>query len=399
LTGGIFIYFEIIQNISAKHHHPEKININSSDNSSTVKQRFDFIDQFRGFIIILMLVDHCSYYLNSIWKYLDPFDPLFASWDQFALRYVGYLCAPGFLIINGAMVWWSYNKRKNRGIANRTIRLQLIQRGLFLVVLQMIWVNSSWGGFSEFQPWHLGIIACIGISMILQSFCVHLRWEIQLIIGLFILLLHPFLLRISYNANDIWSTVLMQTFIDSGEFNKYPVLPWFALALLGSVMAHGWLKVWDTDRKRIVWSLGIGSAALIIATALRLLRGYGNIFPFSDFGSYSFFFDQKYPPSLFFSIWFFGSTTLVIGIFIAINKFLPKLFLIFNITGKVALFFYCLHIAILGVFSKRIDLFYREGEVATTLIGVIIMMIVMLPLSKWFYRVKSSSKNIIIKMM
>ncbi len=346
-----------------------------------------------------MLVDHCSYYLNSIWKYLDPFDPLFASWGQVALRYVSYLCAPGFLIINGAMVWWSYYRKKNKGDSDWSIRRQIIQRGFFLVLLQMTWVNSSWSGFNSFHPWHLGIIACIGISMILQSFILNFRWEIQLVLASLILIIHPLLLNIPYDTNDIWSTALMQTFIDAGKFNKYPVLPWYALALLGSVMAHGWFKVWNTDKKRILWSLGIGVATLIIAIVIRMARGYGNVFPFSDFGSYSFFFDQKYPPSLFFSLWFFGCSVVVIGIITAVNKLLPKLFLIFDITGKVALFFYCMHIAILGIFSKRIGFFYREGDVATTLIGVVIMMIIMVPLSQWFYKVKSRSKNFIIKML
>ena len=235
--------------------------------------------------------------------------------------------------------------------------------------------------------------------MILQSLIINLRWEIQLVIASLILIIHPLLLKIPYDTNDTWSTALMQTFIDAGDFNKYPVLPWFALALLGSVIAHGWLKVWNTDKRRILWSLGIGTSALLIAVILRMARGYGNIFPFSDFGSYSFFFDQKYPPSLFFNLWFFGCSLVVISIIIAVNKFLPQLFLIFDITGKVALFFYCMHIAILGVFSKRIGLFYHEGEVAATLIGVVIMMIVMVPLSNWFYKVKSQSKNFIIRMM
>jgi hypothetical protein len=58
-----------------------------------------------------------------------------------------------------------------------------------------------------------------------------------------------------------------------------------------------------------------------------------------------------------------------------------------------------MHIAILGVLSKRIGTFYHEGEVAATLIGVVIMMIVMVPLSKWFYSFKMRSKNFIIRMM
>lgn len=363
------------------------------------KQRFEFVDQFRGLVVILMLFDHSSYYFNAIWKQIDPLDPLFDNWGQMALRYASYLCAPGFLMIAGAMVWWSWQRRVKNGQSDRTARWQLIKRGLFLIVLQMTWVNSSWGGFREFQPWHLGIIACIGISMILLSLIIDLKWQLQLIIGLGILLIHPLLLKIPYNPDVIWERVLMQTFIDAGDFNKYPVLPWFAMAILGSVMAIGWLRNWNTDKKRILWSSSLAIAAMLISILIRMGRGYGNIFSFDGFGSYSFYFDQKYPPSLYMSLWFFGSVLLAVCALIAINKISPKLLLVFSIPGKVPLFFYCMHIAILGVFVKRIDLFYREGGVDASLIGVAIMMAVMLPLCIWFYGVKSRSSNFIIKMI
>jgi uncharacterized membrane protein len=364
-----------------------------------VKQRFEFIDQFRGLIVILMLVDHSSYYFNSIWEQIDPLDPLFDSWGQFALRYAGYLCAPGFLMMAGAMVWWSWHRRIEKGTTDRTARWHLIQRGLFLILVQVTWVNSSWGGFSEFKPWHIGIIACIGISIILLALIVNWHWLLRIFTGLAILLIHPILLRIPYDPEVTWARVLMQTFIDAGEFNKYPVLPWFALAVLGSGMATGWLLIWKTDKIRIYWSIGIAAVALLISIVVRMGRGYGNIFPFSDFGSYSFYFDQKYPPSLYISLWFFAWVVLGVGGFIAIGKLAPKLLLVFSIPGKVPLFFYCMHIAIMGVFVKRLDLFYREGGVVASLIGVAVMLVIMLPLCNWFYAVKKRSKNFIIRMI
>ncbi len=364
-----------------------------------VKQRFLFIDQFRGLIVILMLVDHASYYFNSIWKQIDPLDPLFDTWGQFTLRYVSYLCAPGFLMMAGAMVWWSYNQRISKGIAPWTIRWQLIQRGLFLILIQITWVNSSWGGFSEFKPNHIGIIACIGISMILLTLIMQLNWLVRIFIGLLILAIHPLLLNIGYNPEITFERVLMQTFIDAGDFNKYPVIPWFALAVIGSGMATGWLQIWKTDKQRILMSLGIASAAILLAIVVRMGRGYGNIFPFSDFGSYSFLFDQKYPPSLYHSLWFFGFVVLGVAGFIAIGKVAPKILVIFSIPGKVPLFFYGMHIAIMGVFIKRTGLFYRDGEVLASLIGVAVMLIIMLPLCKWFYGVKLRSKNYFIRMI
>jgi len=368
-------------------------------NDSLKKIRFDYIDQFRGFVGILMLLGHSSYYFNSIWKNLDPIDPLFPSTSQFILRYIGYLCAPGFLMMAGAMVWWSYTNRVEKGMAVKKIKWHLIQRALFLILIQMTWVNSSWGGFINFKPWHFGIISSIGISVLLLTFIAHLKWQIRLAIALLILFIHPFLLQIPYSTDDFFSNVLMQILVDSGSLNKYPVLPWFALSVLGSVMATGWLQLWQSDKKKITMSLIIGSSAILLAIIIRLINGYGNSTSFSKFGSISFFLDQKYPPSLFMNIFFFGLVVLGVGGFIILNKKRPTIMQIFSIPGKVPLFFYGVHLAILGIFVKRLDFFYREGGILVTLIGLLVMLLIMLPLSKWFYNFKRKSKNPIIKMI
>lgn len=363
------------------------------------KTRFNYIDQFRGFIGILMLVGHCSYYFNDVWLQLDPLDPFFSSWGQFALRYAGYLCAPGFLMMAGAMVWWSFKRRIEKGATPGEARWQLIQRGIFLVLLQITWVNSSWGGFKTFQPWHFGIIAAIGFSMILLTLIVKLKWQLRLLIALVILAIHPFLLQIEYDPENALAQAFMQSFIDAGKFNKYPVLPWFALSILGSVMATAWLEIWQTDRQRITRGLLIGLSAIALAFAFRFGRSYGTISPYSDFASFSFFLDQKYPPSLFMNLLFFGLVVLGVSLFIAIGNKFPKALMVFSIPGKVPLFFYGMHLAILGIFVKRLDFFYREGQILETFIGVAIMLLIMLPLCKWFYGVKLRSNNYFIKMM
>jgi uncharacterized membrane protein len=366
---------------------------------TTSSKRFNYIDQFRGFIGVLMLLGHSSYYFNSIWKNLNPLDPIFPSDSQFILRYIGYLCAPGFLMMAGAMVWWSYTKRVEKGVPTKTAKWHLIQRGLFLVFLQITWVNSSWSGFQMFKPGHLGIISTIGIAVLLLTLLVGVKWQIRLFFALLIFIVHPFLLQIQYDTSNILSNVLMQTFVDAGAFNKYPVLPWFALALMGSVMATGWLHNWQTDKKKIMMSFSIGSFAILLAFIVRLGRGFGTLSPYSDFGSYSFFLDQKYPPSLFLNLFFFGIVVLGVGGFILLNKYIPKVMSIFSIPGRVPLFFYGMHIAILGIFIKRMDFFYREGGVLASLIGLVVMSLIMLPLSQWFYKVKRRSNNFIIRLI
>ncbi|SMP64225.1 Uncharacterized membrane protein [Neorhodopirellula lusitana] len=374
------------------------------NNQPVAKQRFEFIDQFRGFVGILMLIGHCSYYFNSVWLDLDPLAPHFDSLAQFLLRYFGYLCAPGFLMMNGAMVWWFYDRRIAKGTSRWQISRNLIERGLFLVIVQMTWVNSSWGGFRVLRPWHFGVISCIGLSMICLTLVVHWRWHYRLMLATGILLVHPFLLEIPYDPNSTeagaaFTRVVMQTFIDSGKFNKYPLLPWFAMAILGSVMATCWLQLWKTDSERIRKSLPIAAGGFLTAFLIRLGGGYGNLFPYANVGDWDFFMDQKYPPSLFISLWFFAAVVTMVTLMIVIGRIAPRALAVFSVPGKVPLFFYAVHLAFLGVFIKRTGFMYREGGVVESLIASAVMLAIMLPLCNWFYGVRNRSSNYFVRMM
>ena len=76
--------------------------------------RYLYIDQLRGLIIALMGLDHASNYFNAVWKRVEYNNFLFDSPGQFVIRYLSYLCAPGFLMLAGAMVWLSLSKQIER---------------------------------------------------------------------------------------------------------------------------------------------------------------------------------------------------------------------------------------------------------------------------------------------
>ena len=270
------------------------------------RQRFEFIDQFRGLVGVMMALGHSNYYFNAAWLSLDPVDPFFDNWGQFALRYMGYLCAPGFLVMNGAMVYWLWVRGLRAGLSAAQTRWRIVQRGLFLIAVQLLWVNASWSGFARLRPDHFGIIATIGSSMILLTAIVGWRWWARLLAAAALFLAHPFLLRIPYE-HDGWAHVPMQLLVDAGDFNKYPVLPWCALAIVGSVMAHFWFERWRDPRRRAAASLLIGAGLILAAWAVRLPGGFGNIFPHAGFFTWSFFLVQKYPPSLAHQLWFSGA--------------------------------------------------------------------------------------------
>ena len=361
------------------------------------KDRFTYIDAFRGLIGVMMALGHSNYYFNSAWLSLDPIDPFFDNTPQFLLRYMGYLCAPGFLMMNGAMCYYVFHRRRKSGESSRAVHWGFVQRGLFLVAIQAVWVNASWSGFDRLRLDHLGIIATIGLSMILVSFMAAWRWQLRAALVAVLFLVHPFLLRIPYDLKGI-AHYPMELLIASGDFTKYPLLPWFALALLGSVMAHFWFDVWHDPDQRARRSVTIGLALVAAAYAVRLGQGFGNIFAWNTFFSYSFFLDQKYPPSLTHQLWLSGTVIGLVGVFSWVDARV-RLLRPLAYVGRVPLFFYCVHIPLLAIVARRFGLFYHESGVMGSLIGWVALLAVMAPLVVWFGRVKRKNQSWFIRMI
>ncbi len=361
------------------------------------KKRFTFIDEFRGLIGVMMALGHSNYYFNSAWLSLDPLDPFFDNTPQFLLRYMGYLCAPGFLLMNGAMLYYVFWRRQAKGDSIGSIRWGFIQRGLFLIVMQLVWVNASWGGFTRLRLTHFGIIATIGTSMLLLIWMVRWKWQWRALTAAILFLVHPLLLKIPYDLKGpahYW----MQLFVDSGHFNKYPVLPWFAFAVVGSVMAHFWFEVWSDPDKRSRNSMFTGLVLVALAWIVRFGEGFGNIFAWDTFFSYSFFLVQKYPPSLAHQLWFSGAVIFMVGVFSFIDQRSPVLRPLAKV-GRVPLFFYAVHIPLLAIFSRRLGFFFHEGAVKESLLGWVVLLAIMYPLAIWFGKVKRKSKAWIIRMI
>jgi len=361
------------------------------------KSRFHFIDEFRGLIGIMMALGHSNYYFNSAWLTLDPIDPFFDNTPQFLLRYMGYLCAPGFLMMNGAMLYYVFWRRLRNDEPLASVRWGFIQRGLFLIAAQLVWVNASWSGFARLRLDHYGIIATIGTSMLLLVWMARWKWQYRALVAAIMFLGHPLLLRIPYDHHGP-AHYLMQFFVDAGHFNKYPVIPWFALATVGSVMAHFWFEVWTDPVKRARNSVLVGLSLLALAWVVRFLQGFGNIFAWDTFFSYSFFLVQKYPPSLAHQLWFSGSVIFMVGMFSFIDAKTVILRPLANI-GRVPLFFYAVHIPLLAIFSKRLGFFYHESAVMGSLLGWVALLVVMYPLALWFGGVKRRNKSWIIRMI
>jgi len=137
---------------------------------------------------------------------------------------------------------------------------------------------------------------------------------------------------------------------------------------------------------------------IALAWGVRLGEGFGNIFAWDSFFSYSFFLVQKYPPSLAHQLWFSGTVIFLVGVFSFIDQRSPILRPLANV-GRVPLFFYAVHIPLLAIFARRFGFFYHEGAVLASLLGWVVLLAVMYPLAIWFGGVKRRSKAWIIRMI
>ncbi len=302
-------------------------------------------------------------------------------------------------MLAGAMVWNSYEKRIARGVRPWRARWDTIQRGLFLILVQLTWVNSSWGGFTRLRLSHFGIIACIGVSIALLALIAHWRWPFRLALALGLFAVHPWLVTISYNPDIAWQATLMEMFVTAGKFNKYPVIPWFALCLVGSVIAVGWLKAWTDSAKSVRNTLVLSLVCFAAGALVRMGHGYGNLFSHSGFPSVSYFLFQKYPPSLVHQFWAVGAIFFFGAMFQALGDRGRLLLHPLRTWGSVALFFYLLHIPILALVVKRAGLMYRSEGLGATYIGWVALLIVMYPLCLWYERIRSRSRNFLIRMI
>ena len=105
--------------------------------------RVESVDVLRGFLMILMALDHARDYFSS--AAIDPTDPAHSWPALFITRWVTHICAPGFILLAGASVYLQ-RQRKSAAMLTRS----LILRGLWLIFLEITVVSYGWSfGFGK----------------------------------------------------------------------------------------------------------------------------------------------------------------------------------------------------------------------------------------------------------
>ncbi|WP_443019466.1 DUF1624 domain-containing protein [Sphingomonas adhaesiva] len=319
------------------------------------RTRLQNIDALRGFVMVLMLLDH----LRETWfVYVPVADPVDARTILPALgfaRFAASFCAPIFVALTGLGAYLFSVSHS----AEETTAF-LVKRGLILMAMELFLLSPLYWGIVPQPTFWLQVIWCIGLCMIALAGLRHLPRPALIAVGLALVCLHNLLDPIRLTSDDtlfpLWAMLHQRdTFaLPLGFVAKttYPILPWMGVMMLGYGIG-AWFRA-DVDaavRERRLVTLGVALIAGFVA--LRLLNVYGDKPWFVVAGDpvrtlLSFISLTKYPASLLFLMPTLGGGALLLALFERIDR--SRLIAALAVFGGAPMFFYIFHLAVLRVF-------------------------------------------------
>lgn len=382
--------------------------------------RIESIDLLRGIVMIVMALDHIRDYFHADAFLYDPLDLSKTSVALFFTRFITHYCAPVFMFLAGTSAFL-VGVRKSK----KELSVFLIQRGLWLIFLEIVLINFGWFFNIFFPIVPLIVIWAIGISMIVLAAVLHLPLKWILCLGLVIVFGHNALDGIQVAGKGIdsvlWSIIHQPGFFPLGEsrvlFVGYPVLPWIGVMLLGYCFGSFYTPGYDAA-KRHKALLYIGSGAIVLFILIRFLNIYGDSRQWQEqstavFTFLSFLDVTKYPPSLLYVLVTLGPAILFLSFAEKLKGLVVQMVTVF---GRVPMFYYLLHIYLIHALAMAAAV--ATGYDASTMIfngwinaspelknygfslGFvylvwIVVVVTLYPLCKWYdsYKTKNRDKK------
>lgn len=316
------------------------------------RARIGSIDALRGFVMLLMLVDHVRefFYLHA--QVGDPMDLAATPPDLFLTRAASHICAPVFILLTGLSASLYGQKHGDRTATS----VFLLKRGLLLILLEVTLVNLAWTR-SLFPPiLYLQVIWAIGLSMVALAGLIWLPRALLAGLALLIMLGHnlldPIRLAPEETGYALWSILHQRGMLPlpwgGMARTSYPVLPWIGVIAAGYALGPLFTgtSLPEVRQRRLLVLSGTLLGAFLI---LRGLNGYGEPVPWQTGATplatvLSFINLTKYPPSDDFLLLTLGLGLALLTLF----ERLPEASLgVLRTFGGAPLFFYLAHLWLL----------------------------------------------------
>jgi uncharacterized membrane protein len=354
--------------------------------------RIRAIDWLRGLVMILMTIDHASAFYNAgsmhgdsagMWVPGTPLPP-----GQFLTRWITHVCAPSFVLLAGASLALSTEKR--RGAAGQTTFI--VKRGLFIAALDPTWMTWALVGF-RFEIFQ--VLYAIGLSLLCMAWLRRLSSRALLAIAVVIQAGGELTTHLPELPRPL-AILLQLTFTGGmiGEINgfiAYPFVPWLAIMMLGWVLGRWLIATRErANRTRALPLFGLGLALLGLFIVIRGCDGYGN------WGLYreslellQWLHVAKYPPSLAYTTLELGLAFMLLAGFFALDDDSPRRWLQpLGLFGATAFFFYLLHVHLLALAAWIFHI--ERAGLARAYLATAIVLLVLYPLCARYRRYKAA---------
>lgn len=385
------------------------------------KTRIESIDVLRGIVMIIMALDHVRDYFHITSNTDNPLNLATTTPLLFFTRWITHFCAPVFVFLSGTSVYLQ-SLRKTK----KELSAFLIKRGLWLIFVEIVIVSFAWSFNPHYNFIFFQVIWAIGISMVILGLCIHLPFNFILVSGALIVFGHN-LLDIPESAPGFipgfWLDLLHSSRFTAHEYFPnhlvliaYPFLPWTGLMLLG-YCAGVWFTVKNSAEQRRKKLIRTGLGLILLFVVVRFINIYGDPAQWSVQKNslltfFSFINANKYPPSLMYLSVTIGPALLFLAFIEKVqNGFTNTM----RIYGRVAFFYYVLHIYLVHFLSASAFLMRGHSFAEATVTGThfpfyfltpgegyglavvytvwIAVVVALYPLCKWYDNYKTRHKE------
>jgi uncharacterized membrane protein len=322
--------------------------------------RIESIDLLRGVVMVIMALDHVRDFMSDRIFY-DPVDLNTTTPGIFLTRWITHYCAPTFIFLAGTSAFLSGTRGKSRG----ELAWFLFTRGVWLALFEVTINRALWMFNFDVVHHGAGVFWAIGWAMVILSALVFLPPKVVGAIGVLAVASHNFLDGLT--ADDVhvpdllWMILHRATPPDAqitGDYTfgtNYCLIPWAGVMAAG----YGFGTIFTLKRPaRRRWLFTIGTAVTVGFLIVRGLNIYGDPNPWKvqdrgpEWTVFSFLNCTKYPASLCYLLMTLGPSILALAIFDRPLGSLAKPIITF---GRVPLFYYVLHIAMIHSLAVGID--------------------------------------------
>jgi uncharacterized membrane protein len=358
-------------------------------------KRIASIDWMRGFVMIMMMLDHVDMAFNGEHFSADSaalYDPeTVISAAQFITRWISHMCAPTFVFLAGTALAISIERRVAKGQNGWDIDRRILIRGLFILLLDPTLISFFSWRFT-FQ-----VLYAIGLSMMLMTILRRLSTFWLLVVPLVWIVGGEWVTALVWDpqqpAGSIPAALTMAIYYTKQFRIMYPLLPWLAMMCLGWVFGRylNQFMAGQTKLKPQVILLVFGFIGIIVFGLVRYFNSYGNMFLLRQNDSWmQFLLVSKYPPSLAFTALQLGLMCVILAVMIMLEPILgvrqngPLLVL-----GQTAMFYYLVHRVVLEVLAQWGGLRGLWGLRETYIISAVFI-VILYPMCLWY---RSYKKN------